>query len=447
MTTHVRFAPSPTGKLHVGNARTAILTWLFARKTKGHFLLRIDDTDVERSSEEYTALIQKDLTWLGLNWDSTFKQSDRMDYYTKALEKLKESGRAYACYETADELALKRKVQLNRGLPPVYDREALTLSAEQIAQYEQEGRKPHWRFKLVPGLITWNDHVRGPQQFDAKDISDPVLVREDGRVLYTLSSVVDDCECEITHILRGEDHVTNTATQIQLFEALGGKVPEFGHMPLISDKEGKGLSKRLGSMSMESLREEEGIEPLAILSFLAKLGTSDAIEVKPTLEHLIDEFDMDKISRATPKFDPDELLRLNGKLVKTLSYESVKARLVQDGFGDIPSDFWNAIVSNLERVRDVEEWWHMARQEIAPVIEDKSFSDLAASLLPAEPWDINTWNQWVEEIKKVSDRKGKTLFMPLRQALTGKEHGPELKNLLPLIGREKALLRLQGAKA
>ncbi len=447
MTTHVRFAPSPTGKLHVGNARTAILTWLFARKTKGHFLLRIDDTDVERSSEENTALIQKDLTWLGMNWDSTFKQSDRMDHYTKALEKLKESGRAYACYETADELALKRKVQLNRGLPPVYDREALTLSAEQIAQYEKEGRKPHWRFKLVPGLITWNDHVRGPQQFDAKDISDPVLVREDGRVLYTLSSVVDDCECEITHILRGEDHVTNTATQIQLFEALGGKVPEFGHMPLISDKEGKGLSKRLGSMSIESLREEEGIEPLAILSFLAKLGTSDAIEVKPTLEHLIDEFDMDKISRATPKFDPDELLRLNGKLVKTLSYESVKPRLIQDGFGDIPEDFWNAIVSNLERVSDVEEWWHMARQEIAPVIEDKSFSDLAASLLPAEPWDINTWNQWVEEIKKVSDRKGKTLFMPLRQALTGKEHGPELKNLLPLIGREKALLRLQGAKA
>ncbi|MBP9694049.1 MAG: glutamate--tRNA ligase [Alphaproteobacteria bacterium] len=447
MTTHVRFAPSPTGKLHVGNARTAILTWLFARKTKGHFLLRIDDTDVERSSEENTSLIQKDLTWLGMNWDSTFKQSDRMDHYTKALEKLKESGRAYACYETADELALKRKVQLNRGLPPVYDREALTLSAEQIAQYEKEGRKPHWRFKLVPGLITWNDHVRGPQQFDAKDISDPVLVREDGRVLYTLSSVVDDCECEITHILRGEDHVTNTATQIQLFEALGGKVPEFGHMPLISDKEGKGLSKRLGSMSIESLREEEGIEPLAILSFLAKLGTSDAIEVKPTLEHLIDEFDMDKISRATPKFDPDELLRLNGKLVKTLSYESVKPRLIQDGFGDIPEDFWNAIVSNLERVSDVEEWWHMARQEIAPVIEDKSFSDLAASLLPAEPWDINTWNQWVEEIKKVSDRKGKTLFMPLRQALTGKEHGPELKNLLPLIGREKALLRLQGAKA
>lgn len=447
MTTHVRFAPSPTGKLHVGNARTAILTWLFARKTKGHFLLRIDDTDVERSSEENTALIQKDLTWLGMNWDSTFKQSDRMDHYTKALEKLKESGRAYACYETADELALKRKVQLNRGLPPVYDREALTLSAEQIVQYEKEGRKPHWRFKLVPGLITWNDHVRGPQQFDAKDISDPVLVREDGRVLYTLSSVVDDCECEITHILRGEDHVTNTATQIQLFEALGGKVPEFGHMPLISDKEGKGLSKRLGSMSIESLREEEGIEPLAILSFLAKLGTSDAIEVKPTLEHLIDEFDMDKISRATPKFDPDELLRLNGKLVKTLSYESVKPRLIQDGFGDIPEDFWNAIVSNLERVSDVEEWWHMARQEIAPVIEDKSFSDLAASLLPAEPWDINTWNQWVEEIKKVSDRKGKTLFMPLRQALTGKEHGPELKNLLPLIGREKALLRLQGAKA
>lgn len=447
MITHVRFAPSPTGKLHVGNARTAILTWLFARKTKGHFLLRIDDTDLDRSSEEYTALIQKDLKWLGLNWDSTFKQSDRMDHYTKALEKLKESGRAYACYETADELALKRKVQLNRGLPPVYDREALTLSAEQIAGYEKEGRKPHWRFKLVPGLITWNDHVRGPQQFDAKDISDPVLVREDGRVLYTLSSVVDDCECEITHILRGEDHVTNTATQIQLFEALGGKVPEFGHMPLISDKEGKGLSKRLGSMSMESLREEEGIEPLAILSFLAKLGTSDAIEVKPTLEHLIDEFDMDKISRATPKFDPDELLRLNGKLVKTLSYESVKPRLIQDGFGDIPEDFWNAIVSNLERVSDVEEWWHMARQEIAPVIEDKSFSDLAASLLPAEPWDINTWNQWVEEIKKVSDRKGKTLFMPLRQALTGKEHGPELKNLLPLIGREKALLRLQGAKA
>lgn len=447
MTTHVRFAPSPTGKLHVGNARTAILTWLFARKTKGHFLLRIDDTDGDRSSEEYTALIQKDLTWLGLNWDSTFKQSDRMDHYTKAMDLLKKSGRAYACYETADELALKRKVQLNRGLPPVYDREALTLTDEQIANYEKEGRKPHWRFKLTPGLITWNDHVRGPQQFDAKDISDPVLVREDGRVLYTLSSVVDDCECEITHILRGEDHVTNTATQIQLFEALGGKVPEFGHMPLIADKEGKGLSKRLGSMSIESLRDEEGIEPLAIVAFLAKLGTSDAIEVKETLNHLIDEFDMDKISRATPKFDPDELLRLNGKLVKTFSYEAVKPRLVQDGFGDIPADFWNAIVSNLERVRDVEEWWHMARQEIAPVIEDKSFSELAASLLPAEPWDVNTWTQWVDEIKKVSDRKGKTLFMPLRQALTGKEHGPELKNLLPLIGREKALLRLQGAKA
>jgi glutamyl-tRNA synthetase len=446
MTTHARFAPSPTGKLHVGNLRTAILTWLFAKKTKGEFTLRLDDTDAERSSEDYANAIIEDLTWLGMGWDNSFKQSDRDDRYEEVLENLRKSGRIYACYETAEELALKRKTQLNRGLPPVYDRESLNLTDDQKAKYEAEGRKAHWRFKLIDGEIKWHDHIRGPQSFQSTALSDPVLVREDGRPLFTLTSVVDDSDKKTTHILRGEDHVTNTAVQIQLFEAIGDHVPEFGHMPLITDKDGKGLSKRLGSLSIEHLRKE-GFEPLAVMAFLAKLGTSDPIQEKESIDHLIEEFDLSKISRATPKFDLEELERLNAKFIRGFSFEKIEKRLAEHNYHHITADFWESVKANLSNLHDIQEWWEMAKMEIEPEIEDAEFLTKASTLLPTEPWTTETWGAWVDALKAETDRKGKMLFMPLRKALTGKPHGPELKNLLPLIGREKALARLQGKRA
>lgn len=435
----VRFAPSPTGYMHIGNTRTALFNWLLAKKLGGSFMLRIDDTDVARSKKEYEDALREILVWLGLNWEEEARQSARMARYDEVVAKLKAAGRVYPCYETAEELEVMRKRLMNKGLPPIYDRKALTLTDADIARYEAEGRKPHYRFKLEPGMIVWNDMVRGECRYDASNLADPVIIREDGSYLYHLPSVIDDCDFEITHIIRGEDHVTNTAAQIQMFEAVGGSVPTFAHLPLLTGKEGK-LSKRLGSLGVRELRAE-GVEAMAISSFLAKLGTSDSIEPFYDLEALADSLDLSKLGRSQPKFDEEELKSFNTKYVHGLPYEKVKDRIKSDEV------FWNAVRGNLVMVEDIDGWERICHQNIEPLIEDRVLTGLAADLLPEEPWDGNTFNLWLNEVKTQSGKKGKELFHPLRQALTAQENGPELKILLPLIGRDKAYNRLKGLVA
>jgi glutamyl-tRNA synthetase len=442
MTVRVRFAPSPTGMLHVGNARTALITWLFAKSKGGHFLLRIDDTDLERSKVEYEEAIEESLIWLGLPWDEKANQKLRVDHYAKHIEKLKESGRLYPCYETEEELALKRKSLLGRGLPPIYDRASLSLTDEQKKKYEDEGRKPHWRFKLEHKPIVWNDLIRGEVKFDGAQMSDTVAIREDGTPLYHLCSVIDDVDFKITHVVRGEDHVSNTATHIQMFEALGAKPPEFAHLSLISDAEGGKLSKRIGSLSMKEIKENEGLEPMAVNSLLARLGTSDPIEAYTDLKPLIEAFDFSKFSRGTPKFDPDELLRLNSKIIHQTEFSDVNVRLANMGLAGIDEGFWNAVRANLQKVEDIKEWWHVAKGPVQPKIEEPDFIKEAASVLPPAPWTTETWSVWTNAVKDKTGRKGKQLFMPLRQAITGMDHGPELANLLPLIGPETVKKRL-----
>lgn len=447
MTVRVRFAPSPTGFLHVGNARTALITWLFAKRHNGHFLLRIDDTDAERSKVEFEESIEESLIWLGLPWDEKANQKNRMERYNVVIGELKAKGRLYACYETAEELALRRKSQLAQGKPPIYDRAALNLTDEQKKKFEAEGRKPHWRFKLEHKPIIWNDLIRGEVKFSGAEMSDPVLIREDGSPLYHLCSVIDDVDFDITHIVRGEDHVSNTASHIQMFEAMDKKPPAFAHLSLIADAEGGKLSKRLGALSIKDLKDTDGLEPMAIVSLLARLGTSDPIEALPDKQQLIDSFDFSKFSRSTPKFDSEELLRLNSKIIHETPFEKVNVRMANMGLPDLDEDFWNRVRPNLQKVADVKEWWSVAKGPVNPVISDAAFIAEAATLLPPAPWTRNTWNEWVNAVKTKTGRKGKELFMPLRQALTGMDHGPELADLLVLIGPEKAKARLGQKKA
>lgn len=436
--TILRFAPSPTGRIHIGNARTAILNWLLAKKTGGQFILRYDDTDTVRSKTEYADSIAVDLDWMGIKPDRVERQSKRLDKYNAAAEILKASDRLYPCYETADELDRKRKRQQARHLPPVYDRAALKLTTEDRAKLEAEGRKPHWRFKLDHHQVEWNDLIRGPAHIDTASQSDPVLVREDGTCLYTFSSVVDDIEFGITHVIRGEDHVVNAAIQIEITKALGGSVPSYGHHSLLIGADGQGLSKRLGSLSISAMREG-GLEAMAVVSHAALLGTSDAIHPCADYKELIAGFDLSKLSRAPGRFDEAELRGLNAKLLHMLPWEAVKDRL---GFGS--EAFWLAVRGNLEKLSDAKLWHDIISSQITPVVadEDRPFVSASAKDLPAEPWDATTWKAWTEALKVASGRKGKQLFMPLRLALTGLDHGPELAALLPLMGRKTALERL-----
>lgn len=451
MTVHVRFAPSPTGMMHIGNARTALITWLCARHHGGRFMLRIDDTDRERSKIEYERAIEESLTWLGLTWDHKANQKDRQAHYDVKIAQLKDAGRIYACYETAEELALKRKTQLSRGRPPTYDRFALSLTPEQITKYEAEDRKPHWRFKLEHKKIDWDDMIRGPVSFNGADLSDPVVIREDGSPLYHLCSVIDDVDFAITHIVRGEDHVSNTATHIQMFEAMGATPPAFAHLPLIAGAEGEKLSKRIGSLGILDIRDQEGLEPMSVNSLLARLGTSDPIEPFASLQPLIESFGFDKFSRATPKFDAEDLLRLNAKILHHCNLPSIQGRLKDIGLCKIQEEmdegFWTAVRPNLERLRDIQAWWDVAHGPVAPVIDDPVFLEQAAALLPPAPWSDKTWQEWTNTVKDKTGRKGKDLFMPLRRALTGMDHGPELAQILLLIGPDKARERLLTRKA
>ncbi len=441
----VRFAPSPTGMLHVGNARTALISWLFTRANNGHFMLRIDDTDKVRSKDEYELAIEEGLSWMGMDWDSKARQRDRSDIYESKIEQLKTDGRLYPCYETPEELDLKRKSQLSRKLPPIYDREALELSEDKIKSYKAQGRKPHWRFKLNHAPIIWNDIVRGDIKFDGKDLSDPVLIREDGSPLYHICSVIDDIDYDITHVVRGEDHVSNTACHIQMFEALGAKAPIFAHLPLLSDKEGGKLSKRIGSLSLKDL-QDDGLEPMSIVSLMARLGSSEPIEAFSDIKTVIDNFDISKFSRGTPKFDAEELVRLNTKILHEMSFDNAKPRLIELDLSELDEEFWNIVRPNITRMSDAKEWWNVAKGPVTPIIEDPEFIKAALELMPPTPWNKDTWMNWANAVKAQTGRKGKKLFMPLRQALTGMDHGPELSELLLLIGADNAKQRLQNDK-
>ncbi|HEV2082911.1 MAG TPA: glutamate--tRNA ligase [Brevundimonas sp.] len=444
MSVKVRFAPSPTGKLHVGNVRTALVNWLFAKGQGGQFVLRIDDTDLARSTPEFEQGIEDDLRWLGLVWDERHNQSKRFDRYEAAAEALKAAGRLYACYETAEELDRRRKVQLSRGLPPIYDRAALALTDPEKAAYEAEGRRPHWRFKLDGRRVAWEDLSRGHAEVDTASMSDPVLIREDGLFLYTLPSVVDDLDMAITHVIRGEDHVTNTGAQIEIFEALiaagwGGAVPGFAHMPLLVGADGQALSKRLGSLSISEMRDQ-GYEPIAIVSHLGRIGTSDPLEVGESIEALGAGFAFSKMGRSPARYDTADLDRLNAQALHAMPYATARSRLA-DVDADLGEDFWTVVRANLQKFGDVVEMARLVRGPVTPVIEDPDFMATAARLLP-ETIDAGAWSAWTEAVKAETGAKGKALFQPLRLALTGQTHGPEMAALIPLIGREEMIARL-----
>jgi glutamyl-tRNA synthetase len=442
MTVTTRFAPSPTGTLHVGNVRTALHNWLLAKQHGGRFLLRIDDTDTERSREEHVAAIKADLEWLGLLWDGEERQSARFGIYEAEFAKLVEAGRVYRCYETAQELDLKRKVLLGRGLPPIYDRSALTLSGADHAAKAEAGEPPHWRFLLDRSAqIEWSDGIRGAQHFDPAKMSDPVVRRADGSWLYLLPSVIDDIAMGITDVLRGEDHVSNTATQVQMFAALGAQPPRFAHEALLTGTEGK-LSKRLGSLGMAHLREA-GIEPEALVALLARLGTSDPVDPALDAAALAASFNLSHFGRAPARFDEAELHRVNAALVHRLRFARV-SHLLPEGMGEAA---WEAIRPNLEHIGDAAEWWQVVTGPVAAAAfepEDKAFLARAAEALAVTGAD---WPALTTTLKEATGRKGKALFLPLRQALTGMDHGPDMAALLPLIGAKVALERLTAAAA
>lgn len=436
-----RFAPSPTGMLHIGNARTALINWLYARANGGKFILRIDDTDLERSKPEYEKAIIKDLKWLGFDWDETFAQSSRMSKYEIVKEQLIKSGRLYECYETAEELEVKRKLQLAAHKPPIYDRAALSLTAEQKDKFKEQGRRPHYRFRMSDSAIKWNDMVKGPMSYESSHIGDPILVRGDGTMTYMICSTVDDIEYNISHILRGEDHLTNTAIQIQIFEALGATLPSFGHLSLVHQREGK-ISKRVGGFEIASLRDIDGIEAMTINSFFATIGTSEPVKIFDNMKGLTRDFNITKFSKSPTTYLPEELDRLNHKLVISLEYNDIKDRLAEMGAEHITEDFWLAVRPNLQKLKELKDWWNICHH--APEVEglDREFLKEAAEILPEGKITQDTWSEWTKKVAVATGRSGKDLFMPLRLALTGMDHGPELKNLLPLIGRERILQRM-----
>ena len=432
--TTTRFAPSPTGYLHVGNLRTAVFNFLIARKAGGQFILRLDDTDPERSTQAYADAIKEDLEWLGLMWDRVEKQSLRLDRYNSAADELRKNGRLYDAYETPVELDLKRKKQLNMGRPPVYDRSALALSNDERAILKAK-RAGHWRFKLDLERIEWFDQILGNLSIDAASVSDPVLIRGDGQFLYTLASVCDDLDFGITHVVRGSDHTTNTATQIQIIEALSGAVPAFAHHSLLTGPQGEALSKRFGTLALRDLREA-GIEPMALLSMMAKLGSSDPIELRTSVNELFDEFDLSGFGAAPTKFDVADLKPLTARAVAMLNLDDVSNILADlEVPADVAPAFWNVAKENVGTRAEVANWWALCRDGAAPLIsnEDIEFVKAAAGLLPNKPWNDESWGVWTNAVKEATGRKGRALFMPLRKALTGMERGPDMSKLMPLL--------------
>lgn len=439
MTTVVRYAPSPTGRLHLGNARPALLNWLYAIRNGGTYILRLDDTDTARSTDEFARGIEEDLAWLGIRPDVKVRQSDRMALYHAARDRLIAAGRLYPAYETEDELEIKRGRARLLGKPPIYDRAALSLSDEQKRKLEAEGRKPHWRFRLDGRPVQFTDLIKGMQTVNTASMSDPVLIRADGTYLYTLCSVVDDIDLGVTHVIRGEDHVSNTGTQIEIFEALGGAVPNFAHHNLLTGAEGEGLSKRLGSLSLSDLRDD-GFESITVALVATLTGSSLPVEPYPDLAALAARLDLSMISHGSARFDPAELESLNARILHAMPYDVARPRLPRAVGGAA----WDILRANLRKFSDIEAWAGIFEADMHHPADpnDRSFLDEASELLPAEPWDETTWSTWTDALKSKSGRKGKALFHPLRLALTGREDGPELKSLLPLLGRKACQDRL-----
>ena len=437
----VRWAPSPTGRIHLGNARPALLNWFYARRHGGTYVLRMDDTDQARSTRESADGIEVDLAWLGITPDLLVRQSERTALYDAAVQTLIAAGRLYPCYETEEELDRKRARARLLNKPPIYDRAALSLTDDDRAKFKAEGRTPHWRFKLDGRPVQFDDVIKGPQTVNTASMSDPVLVRGDGSYLYTLPSVVDDIDLGITHVIRGEDHVSNTGTQIEIFEALGGTIPAFGHHNLLTDSEGQGFSKRLGSQSVSDFRDA-GYEPMAIAIMASLTGTSLPIETYETLDEIANRLDFSMISHGSARFDPVELANLNARLLHALPYEGAAGRLSSLGLEG--EAMWLLLRDNLRKFGDIAEWAKLVTGPVEPIIadEDRDFLALAKALLPPEPWDENTWSLWTEALKISTGRKGKALFLPLRTALTGRHDGPDLKSLLPQVGRMACLDRL-----
>ena len=441
MTVITRFAPSPTGLLHLGNIRTALINWLYARTHNGKFILRIDDTDQERSKDEYISKIKYDLEWLGIDYDDTFNQSSRFERYREQFEKLKADGRIYPCYETPEELERKRKLQMASGGKQVYDRSSLSLTDEEKRAYEDDGRKPHWRFLLQTERLKWNDLLKGELDIDLTSLSDPVLFREDGVPLYTFSSAVDDIDYNITNVIRGDDHTSNTAVQIEIINAIDKNRITFAHHALLKASSGDKLSKRDNVISIDSFRKSN-LEPLAILSLLATIGTSQSIELKDSINQIISEFKLETISTSPGRIEIDVLNALNKKQVQKLNFDEVSERL-KNIDEKIDEKFWNTIRSNLETVEGVKQWSDIVFDSKLIEAEDKEYIKSAMELIPDDPWDENTWELWTSAIKEKTGRKGRELFLPLREAFTGMKHGPEMKLLIQLIGREKILERVK----
>jgi glutamyl-tRNA synthetase len=424
----------------VGNLRTALMNFLIARKAGGQFILRIDDTDPDRSKEEYVDSIKADLEWLGLHWDRVERQSDRLDRYEAAADKLRDMGRFYEAFETPTELDLKRKKQMNMGKPPVYDRAALALSDEEREALRAERGDGVWRFKLAHERIEWEDGILGHTSIDAASVSDPVLIRGDGQFLYTLASVVDDTEMGVTHVVRGSDHVTNTATQIQIIQALGGDVPSFAHHSLLTGPQGESLSKRLGTLSLRDLRAS-GVEPMALLSLMARLGSADPVELRSDMAELIEGFDITRFGAAPTKFDVNDLYPMTARILHERRFDEVKDQIADIGVpDDLAERFWMVTRENITTLNDLSAWWAMFRDGAEPVIddEDAEFVAEAMALLPDGPYDGETWRQWTSAVKEATGRKGRGLFMPLRKALTGQSHGPDMAQVLPLLQNIKA---------
>ena len=441
MTVITRFAPSPTGLLHLGNIRTALINWLYARTHNGKFILRIDDTDQERSKDEYISKIKYDLEWLGIDYDDTFNQSSRFERYREQFEKLKADGRIYPCYETPEELERKRKLQMASGGKQVYDRSSLSLTDQEKKAYEDKGRKPHWRFLLQTERLKWNDLLKGELDIDLTSLSDPVLFREDGVPLYTFTSAVDDIDYNITNVIRGDDHTSNTAVQIEIINAIDKNRITFAHHALLKASSGDKLSKRDNVISIDSFRKSN-LEPLAILSLLATIGTSQSIELKDSINQIISEFKLETISTSPGRIETDVLNALNKKQVQKLNFDDVRERL-KNIDEKIDEKFWNIIRSNLETVEGVKQWSDIVFDSKLIEAEDKEYIKSAMELIPNDPWDENTWELWTSAIKEKTGRKGRELFLPLREAFTGMKHGPEMKLLIQLIGREKILERVK----
>ena len=439
--TVTRFAPSPTGYLHVGNLRTALFNWIIARKSGGTFILRLDDTDPDRSKQEYVDAIREDLEWLGLTWDREERQSDRLDRYQDAAEKLREMGRFYEAWETPTELDLKRKKQLNMGRPPVYDRAALALSDSEKAALKAERGDGVWRFKLDLERIDWTDGILGDVSIDAASVSDPVLIRQDGQVLYTLASVVDDIEMGVTHVVRGSDHVTNTATQVQMLRALGGEVPEFAHHSLLTGPTGEALSKRLGTLALRDFRER-GIEPMAVLSLMARLGSSDPVELRDSHAALIEGFDINRFGSAPTKFDVEDLVPMTARVVQGLDASDVGDALDVAGVPPaLRASYWSAVKGNIATRAEAGSWWPVFANGAAPQVEDedRAFVSEAFDMLGEPPYAPDTWSTWTSAVKEKTGRKGRGLFMPLRLAVTGQARGPEMADVMPLLQTKPSL--------